>query len=175
MTPDSTPEDEAARKRRQAAAGEAGSRMLNAVGAVSLLLEDPAHITDQPIWKGAHSTERRARPLTRLQAAVWLRGAADNQLRSRIGEARAAGASWADIAGVLDLPDTDDPAAAAWEQAVGQGWGERFHFTCGTCGAGIVDHGPYDPHPDDRETGHAETCERHRAALAAWRKTVLDD
>lgn len=161
-----------AEERRQLAAARMSTAAYSAVGTVSLLLEDPEHIADRPWWSGAQTTERRARPLTRLQTAVWLQGEARNLMRACICAARAEGESWAEIGGVLDLADgsPSDKAVAAYEAAVQLVLGERFLFDCASCGAAIVDNGPYEPHPVDRETGHTETCERQCAAIAEWER-----
>lgn len=165
------PEDEAAQQRRQDAGSKVSSLAYNALQSVSLILEDPAHLTEQPILPGWQTKELRARPLTRLQAAVWLQGEARRVAWSEIGKARSAGATWLEIAGVLDLVDGDgyEKATAAYEYAAKDSFSDRFHFDCGSCGARITDHGPYDPHPVDQEEGHTETCTRQAAAIAAWK------
>lgn len=164
-----------AEERRQKAASEASTRAYHAVDAVALLLEDPAHITDEPIWKGASSTRRQARPLTHIQAAVWLHGQMRQQMHTWIAKARGAGASWQEIAVVLDLVDEDrktpyDQAVAAFELAADYGFSDRYYsYECGTCGDRVRDFGPYESHPTDQEEGHTETCARQTAAIAAWK------
>lgn len=171
--------DPAAEERRDKATVKASTLAYQSVDAVALLMEDPAHVTDEPVWKGATSTRRQARPVTQLQAAVWLRGQMRQQVHTAIRKARSGGASWQEIAVVLDLVDADratpyDQAVAAFEEAV-DGWGDTFTFECGTCGSRVADHGPYDSHPLAQESGHTETCERQAAAVAAWRERMGDD
>ncbi|MFI7608882.1 hypothetical protein ACIBTV_27730 [Micromonospora sp. NPDC049366] len=173
--------ESAEKERRQTAGGEASLRITTALEAVSLLLEDPAHITEQPIWPGASSTRRQARPITRLQAAVWLRAEARSRVGYEIQRARGAGASWQEIAVVLGLVDADratpyDQAVAAFEEAMADGFSlHHFGFTCATCGASVRDYGPFEPHPIDREEGHAEGCARMAAQLAEWKAKHGDD
>ncbi|MBC9000477.1 hypothetical protein [Micromonospora aurantiaca (nom. illeg.)] len=172
-------EDPAAQERRQNAQSEMMSAAHNAVHRVALMLEDPAHVANAPIFVGAKTTEPTVRPLTRLEAAVWLRGRADQQVHSAITKARGAGATWAEIGKVLDLPEQRgdyDLAVAAFEYALGYSFSDQnVYYDCGACGQGIKDHGPYDPHPEDQESGHAETCERLRAAVAAYKRRMGDD
>lgn len=171
-------EPSAADERRQKASSEVRSRAYSAVDAVALLLEDPARVTDQPIWKGATSTRRQARPITQLQAAVWLSRELHRRVDSAIRQARAAGESWEAIAAVLDV-DGDHPydrAVAAFEQALGgQVSARAFSYECGTCGGRVHDYGPFDPHPDDQEQGHTDDCKRRLARLAAWKEKHGDD
>lgn len=165
-------------ERREKASSEAMSRAYSAVDAVALLLEDPEHIADVPVWKGASSTKRQARPLTHLQAAVWLRGELRAQVYSAVGKARGAGASWEEIAVVLDVDGEHpyDRAVAAFEQASDGQLSDRYYFyECGTCEARVRDFGPYESHPLDREEGHTETCARQTAAIAAWKEKHGDD
>lgn len=99
-------------------------------------------------------------------------------------KARGDGVSWRDLVEPLGIhvePDSyEDPAAAAFEKIAGEPW-QRFDtrtvsWRCASCGERVTDKGPYNGHPDDDETGHAETCERHRAEIAAYRERQgLDD
>jgi hypothetical protein len=178
VTDELTPEQERASKARSAAL----QIMYQAMNQVSMLMEDPEHITEQPIWRGATSKELRARPATRLQVAVMLRQEASRQIDHEIRTARGAGVSWQEIAVLLDLVDADHPtpydqAVAAYERASGsdQWHNALFMFECDTCGAKITDHGPYEFHPLDQETGHDETCARILAAVAAYKKRIGDD
>lgn len=169
-----------AQERRQRAQREMMAAAHTAVHRVALMMEDPARITDAPIFVGAVSTEQRAQPLTHLEAAVWLRGHADQQIRHSITKARSAGVSWTEIGKVLDLPGPPrgdyDLAVAAFEYALSHSFSDQnVYYDCDACGQAIKDHGPYDPHPEDQESGHAETCERLRAAVAAYKRRMGDD
>ena len=168
-----------AEERRQKAQSEMMAAAHNTVHRIAMMLEDPANITETPIFPGARSTEKRAQPLTHIEVAVWLRGRADQQVQSAVTKARSAGISWADIGKALDLPGMPgdyDLAVAAFEQARGYGFSDQnVYYDCGACGNGITDHGPYDPHPLDQESGHAETCVRLLAAVAAFKKRMGDD
>jgi hypothetical protein len=101
-------------------------------------------------------------------------------------KARGEGVPWSDLAGPLGIvldPDEDygvDPAARAFEEIAGRP-SQRFdplhvYWTCTACGAHVDDRGPYNGHPSDDEHGHAETCTRLAADIAAYRaRHGLDD
>lgn len=89
--------------------------------------------------------------------------------------ARSEGHSWRDLADPLGV-DTDDayvdPAVAAFEMIAGKP-SMRFDplwtsWRCVTCGELVTDHGPYNGHPTDCETGHDQACARHQAEVAAY-------
>jgi hypothetical protein len=108
---------------------------------------------------------------TALQTARMAEGIARDWAR----EARGAGRSWSDVAEVLGrmLPDGEDPAIEAFVwvaptpsmrfDRVTVGW------RCSTCDQMITDHGPYESHPVDNESGHADGCARQAAEVAAWK------
>lgn len=99
-------------------------------------------------------------------------------------KARGQGVSWRDLAeplGVRVEPDSyEDPAVAAFEMIAPQS-SMRFdarhvYWRCTACGAEIDDKGPYNGHPTDDETGHAEDCARLAVEIAAYRQQQgLDD
>lgn len=133
-------------------------------------------------------TRPRIEPGTaRVRAAVWLQRFAVGLLDEAAGDARAGGQSWADIGKALGLDDADgrhDVGERAYLQVCGVPdetdrwgrWGDepRAYWPCRSCGQTITDHGPWDPHPDDVERGHAPGCARHAADVAAY-QAARDD
>lgn len=132
-------------------------------------------------------------PLAGVRAALLAHRVAFGQMREYAETARAAGHTWDDIAAALDL--TDDPqdpvsGRAASEQAFEwliehrdpdpgrppDYWSEpSAYWTCTTCKAQIRDRGPFEPHPDDRETEHEPDCARHQAAIRAYERQRDED
>lgn len=119
-------------------------------------------------------------PLAAVRAAVLVRHVADGQVHDYSLTARAAGRTWDEVADALGLanPHTaaeDDelsPAQRAFEEVVvtrAPFRAPRVWWTCGPCGEVVTDFGPYESHPANNEDGHAHSCRRHRADVAAWR------
>ena len=115
-------------------------------------------------------------PLHAARAAYALSRAVQRQVVHQSLRARGVGESWEAVATTLDLtaeagPDVvtaylmmlgnrlDDPW---WSPSTGVTW------TCSSCEESIRDFGPECGGPEDREAGHAATCSRHLAAVAAW-------
>ncbi|MCD2193590.1 hypothetical protein LQ327_09375 [Actinomycetospora endophytica] len=130
-------------------------------------------------------------PLAGVRAARLARDVAAGQLREQALHARGAGHSWDDIADALELTDTSDDSERCGQQLGELAWewliehrppapgGRRGMpgsavWVCTACRARVRDTGPYACHPDDRESGHASGCPRHRAALAAYRDELTD-
>jgi hypothetical protein len=119
-----------------------------------------------------------------VAAARRVEGRARQLVHDYARKARGEGVSWRDLVeplGVYVEPDSyEDPAVAAFEM-IAPTPSQRFdarsvYWRCASCGEGVTDKGPYNGHPDDDETGHAETCERHRAEVAAYmRRQGLDE
>lgn len=135
-----------------------------------------------PIWPGARTTKTTVEPLAGIRAAIFVRDVARNRIHEYVKEARGAGRTWAEIAAVFDLDAevTNHPGAAVFEYAaIGEPLPRperrypfdprNVHWRCASCGLLITDSGPYNGNPVDDESGHAETCERHAAEIAAWR------
>ncbi|MGH8883206.1 MAG: hypothetical protein ACRD0P_38665 [Stackebrandtia sp.] len=164
--------------------------------AVETLVRDAhgeAGFIDAPVFPGAKSIITKARPIPALQAAIKVRDIAAGHIRRAITDVRGGGSSWAELAATLGL-DSDDhrwaaekaydyakgPQPSAEEQerdflALARWRDARIYWTCGTCDAHVTDHGPYDPHPEDQEQGHADDCTRHAAAVAAYQRSVEED
>lgn len=147
-------------------------------------------IEEEPIPGYQMLTRRRvADPLIGVRAAKAMASAARGLLVEQARDARAAGRSWDEIGEALGLSDgaADEPRAeAAFAEIVegrraGPAWRSlqtpSTYWRCGSCGELVTDYGlTGSSHPDDQESGHAETCARHQAALAAWRAdTGWDD
>ncbi|MCF7553769.1 hypothetical protein [Pseudonocardia sp. WMMC193] len=126
-------------------------------------------------------------PLPGVRAGRALANAARGLLVEQARDARAAGRTWDEIGEALGLTDSDEPRAEAAFADIVEGRRANAHrrsfrspstsWRCGSCGQLVTDYGPTDSsHPDDQESGHADTCARHRAVLAQWRiDTGWDD
>jgi hypothetical protein len=145
-----------------------------------------ATITSEPAYPGSALTARYAEPLAGIRAAATVQcivtGLAAQEVDSYIRRARSAGTGWLDIGKALGLEDPGhagyDIAVAAFEQAAGPRSGMdplNLYFTCGSCGKTIADHGPYGGHPLDLEDGHADSCTRMAAAVAAYERQWDED
>ncbi|MCU1685787.1 MAG: hypothetical protein JWQ81_6526 [Amycolatopsis sp.] len=127
--------------------------------------DDGFHITappgDNPRW-----ARRRPKPLYSLTAALALNIQVEVRILRDIREARGEGHTWCDIGDALDLPGDDgDRASVAFDRFAPP---SGLWWTCRDCTARVRDHGPDDPHPDDRESGHTADCPRHRAEVNAY-------
>ncbi|MBC3190928.1 hypothetical protein H7X46_07615 [Pseudonocardia sp. C8] len=127
----------------------------------------------EPVGDTAITRPVLADPLAGLRAAVLSRWVAAGQVRDYALDARGAGRSWAEVASVLGFDDHDAPGVVAFEHVAERGgrtgprW-DRVWWRCASCGQRVADTGPYSSHPSEVETGHAETCARHAADVAAW-------
>ncbi|RJQ66141.1 hypothetical protein D5S17_35520 [Pseudonocardiaceae bacterium YIM PH 21723] len=97
----------------------------------------------------------------RTQAGQWVRAA------------RAEGTSWTQLATALRFNDDQDGdlAELAFETVAGKPEPlekKSITWDCGTCGAAVIDYGPYERNPQDDEKGHTEDCARHQAAIADY-------
>jgi hypothetical protein len=134
-------------------------------------------VADRPI-SPAHDygTTREAEPLAGIRAAQVLEHAAARLGHDYLRYARQDGATWDDIGAALGMKGEPEYGVSAAEQAYEHAAGEpsqqfdprTFYYTCGSCAQGVTDRGPYESHPHDRETGHAETCTRMTAEVTAW-------
>lgn len=127
-------------------------------------------------------TEALDDPLTGVRAALLARNVAVAELLRYAEAARGTGRSWDEVAEALGIEASDDGEPRA-EQAyllIVEGrplpedesrWSPQrtARWTCATCGQRVRDSGPFASHPDDVEDGHAATCTRRAAALAAYR------
>lgn len=174
-TDDALTPDERARQEARWAVNAAILRMAHAAGA-------PVH--ERPIAPGLRTTVSDAEPLAGIGFALMLTDAAANEIHRYIRRAREDGAGWREIGTALRLErDVEerggDLGAAAFEYAAGPP-AQRFdrlwfHWTCPVCQRPITDYGPYDSHPDDCESGHAEGCQRLAAAIAAYDAQWADE
>ncbi|MEU7810999.1 hypothetical protein [Pseudonocardia sp. NPDC049154] len=119
-------------------------------------------------------------PLAGIRAAVLARYAASAEIRAYAEQARGVGRAWDEIAKALGLDQTqfDDPRAELAFRLVAENrplpFRESFErldawWRCGSCGQRIRDHDPFEANPADNEIGHAATCRRHAAEVAASR------
>ncbi len=125
-----------------------------------------------PIWPGARTTERRPEPHRGLQAALRLRTEVNGQVRQFVEQLRGSGVSWLDVAAQVRREaevDVEQAGAVFEEFATGGEFDPPWmSWRCDTCGERVLDYGPYNPHPDDVETGHADDCGRNAADIRAY-------
>jgi hypothetical protein len=123
-------------------------------------------------------------PRAGIRAASAVRGIADSLVDEYTRAARAAGRSWDEIAEVLGVEDDreswcgrgelvyrllveDEPLPGAVRSPFGR---SSTHWRCGSCGGLVTDRGPFEAHPTDNESGHAESCTRHAGEIAAYER-----
>ncbi len=135
-----------------------------------------AEVRERPIWPGAHSTERYAEPLAGIRTSLVLQHAAQRVTGDYVRYARQDGASWRQVGEALGLAADGqrtgyDLAVAAYENVTGEPEPSReasFYWRCPACEQEVSDRGPYENHPEDNEHGHADSCPRLAADIAAW-------
>ena len=149
--------------------------------AFSLARDSGAQIITRPTYPRAVTTVRDVEPLAGLASSREVELAARHTARSYIRDAREAGHSWHDIGtamGIVPGGDADQAgetiAEAAYTYAAGQPdtdtarrYGRSFIWTCRSCDHVIGDRGLANG-PADDEHGHAESCLRLAATVAAW-------
>ncbi len=118
-------------------------------------------------------------PLEGIAAARRQEQAAAAAIRAHARAARAAGLSWAQIAGALGCKRDrgTSPAGEAFARLasdLGSG-SPSFGYTCRSCDQAVVDYGPECGHPEDAERGHAGGCARLAAAVAEWGRQWGDE
>lgn len=129
---------------------------------------------DPKIW----GPTRAPRPLPALAAALTVQTAATAAVDRAARDARTDGHSWLEIADTLGAEPEADPydrAVAAYERFaddVDQCRYRAVWFRCRACTAMVRDHGPYENHPEDRETGHTPDCPRHTAAITTYERDL---
>lgn len=123
-------------------------------------------------------------PLAGVRAARCMAAVAEEQRREWALAARGAGRSWDEVAAALEPVQDEDGVTrggVAYEWLIEHRPPEPgrldLHRTvafwrCTACGAQVRDTGPFDAHPDDRESGHDDACPRRGAELAAWRREL---
>lgn len=160
--------------------GQAAGSIRGLVRRIAVEVFDTTEV-EVPIPGYTVLTDRRLDdPLAGIRAALLVRGVAEAQLYDYARTARAAGRSWNEIGAALGLPSEAAPVGeAAFDWLVcgrppaskEEGWSWRAPsacWRCTTCDAQVTDNGPFESHPGDNETGHTESCARHRAEVAAW-------
>lgn len=172
----------------RAARRAAARRLGNLVFEVAVELFE-GRVVEEPIEGYQLLTRRRlADPLAGVRAAHLLQNVAGRELAEHVDAARAAGRSWEQIGEALNLPvgEGEEPRGEAAFALIVEGRRpERTQglyrepctsWRCSSCGELVRDRGPFESHPADNEPGHAESCARYRADIAAWReRTGWDD
>lgn len=149
--------------------------------AQKLALDAGAPTVTRPLYHGASTTTRDVEPAAGMQAARDLELAARYVTLGYIRQARETGDTWHQIGAALRLhPDGDmqqagdTVAEAAYTYAAGhpgaehaRRYGRSFTWQCPACDNAISDRGLISG-PADDEQGHASSCTRHQATIAAW-------
>jgi hypothetical protein len=165
---------DAARKAQRDAGAALGRTLESAVRAYAEATG--AEIRERDAWPGSLIRIRYAEPAAGIRAALIARDTASRVIRDYGRRAREDGLSWEDIGQALALDQSEyvpdgyelDIAAYTAMDGAGDSWDEPyFTWTCPSCATVISDRGPYDPHPANREQGHAEGCQRLAADIAA--------
>jgi hypothetical protein len=116
-----------------------------------------------------------------IAAAMRVRNYARGLIAEYAGKARGDGVPWRDLAPVLDLDlDEYDDAGICAFKAIAPRPSQPFDqvyttWTCASCDQFITDYGPYDGDPTEEEKGHADTCARYNAEVAAVRARWEND
>lgn len=139
--------------------------------------------TTRPIWEGAASTMEVPPFAEALRVALIASYAAMGLVSDYARKLRGDGVSWSEIFPLLGLEDIEGRAKheAAYEFILGPDtrefrFDERYvYWACGSCTQGVRDRGPYNGHPADNETGHAEDCARHQAEIDAYMSHYEDE
>jgi hypothetical protein len=162
---------------RDAMGSAASDAYFAARSSVLRLVEaEGGEIRERPVWPGAFSTTRYAEPMAGIRAAQTVKRTADRVADDYVKHARVEGIGWREIGEALGLAEDGqhigyDLAVAAYEHVTGKPDVFRdvsFYWTCPACDQGISDRGPYESHPEDNERGHADSCARLAADVAAW-------
>ncbi len=130
---------------------------------------------------GAYAGWENLDPATGLNGGLAVIRLAERRTYEYAVRLRGEGTTWAEIADLLGVPYSDSYArlehtyelvrgpipddAGPWDQ-------HNLYWKCGGpdgCGAYITDRGPYESHPADNESGHADTCRRAAAEAEAHR------
>jgi alkylation response protein AidB-like acyl-CoA dehydrogenase len=140
----------------------------------SLAIETGAQMVDRPELRGEPRgrTRPEPEPLAGITAASALAAAARGAIRDHVRYAREDGLSWAQVGPALGCDG--DPAAAFLRVASDLGRGPVFAWTCPSCEATVIDHGP-EYGPLDAETGHADGCARLAETVRAWEDEGSDE
>lgn len=111
-------------------------------------------------------------PLAGLNAGLAIIRIAEQRTYACAVKLRGEGITWAAIADLLGVPYSDSYARLEHTYELVRGpipdgsgpWYEHnVHWECtgpGGCGRYITDRGPYESHPADNESGHADDCTR---------------
>lgn len=111
-------------------------------------------------------------PRAGFDAAMAVGKLVDQELHRFARELRGEGSTWLEIAGLMQLPWSDDYSRPerAYELVRGPDHEGRVYWRCAGCSAYVTDHGPYDGYPEDTESGHTTDCTRHRADVLRWNR-----
>jgi len=132
---------------------------------------------ERPWFQGARTTVTYAEPVAGIYAALVVQRIAAGTVETYVREARGEGVSWQVIGQALDLvakaKEEGRPLGEfAYDFVAGEPGDTRrevtLGYTCGSCGQGVSDRGPYNSHPADNERGHAGECVRFNAEVSAF-------
>lgn len=145
----------------------------------------PGDIVELPAFPGAATTWPKPTPMAGFAAARQVVALAEQEVHKYAVQLRGEGMSWRELADLMEMPWSDvySRTERAFELVAGpdsrEVWssGPRVYWYCGGplgCGEHITDRGPYNGHPRDDESGHAEDCRRQADEIEA-RDRRLDE
>lgn len=122
-------------------------------------------------------------PRAGLAAALEVARLAQRKAHEYAKELRAEGVTWKELVELLDIPWSPDyvQVERAYELVAGDAGSSysselRLYWRCGGpggCGEYITDYGPYNGHPSDVESGHADGCRRKAAEVTRWEQEEI--
>ncbi|WP_069167255.1 hypothetical protein [Nocardia altamirensis] len=134
-------------------------------------------ITREPVvstFTGYNFGDREvaADPLQAIKEADRIADVARSIANDYATDARSHGRGWDEIADAFGITTgkSDDPAIEAYQRVAGEGWSSTTSWRCACCAERVTDRGPWNPHPSDNESGHADDCARHQREISAYER-----
>jgi hypothetical protein len=151
-----------------------------------LVAESGGQMVRRPVFRDRPSADwmrDEPEPLAGIRAAVALEHEARRAIAESARYAREDGISWEQIGETLipahprvEGSSRAEAAFARLSWSYDQWQSPSFNWTCPACLQLIRDYGPgIGGHPSEIEEGHAESCERLAATVAAWNAQREDE
>ncbi|HJP80581.1 MAG TPA: hypothetical protein VJ914_40290 [Pseudonocardiaceae bacterium] len=137
----------------------------------------------RPAFPGSAFITSAPVPAGGIHAAILLRNRAVVELLDQVRAARGQGMSWERIAaipGVLEGGNAGESPAERAFYLVAPQEPDSFRpsyttWCCATCDRSVTDRGPFEAHPANNESGHAEDCARLAAEVEQYRREWGED